>query len=311
MSQPTPSTASYEALAAPQEALLGREFPARAVPLPGLVSREGRPVQVVVREAGRGRDAVVLLHGIGSGSASWLNVAREIVRSAPGLRVIAWDAPGYAESTPLDAASPRATDYAARLQALLQALGVQPGVLVGHSLGAFTACASAHGFAASQAHRLVLLSPAGGYGAPGQEETRQKVLAQRLGNLERQGIAGMAEAAGQPGGRMFSASASPEVRAWVRWNMARLVESGYRQAVEMLCADSLQRHAPVAMPVEVHCGDMDIVTPPAACAAIAGHFSASFDLIPGAGHASPIERPEAVAAIIVAAAEQAGLGAHA
>ena len=40
------------------------------------------------RETGSGR-ALVMLHGIGSGSASWLNQ----LESIQGFRLIAWDAP--------------------------------------------------------------------------------------------------------------------------------------------------------------------------------------------------------------------------
>ncbi|UUZ69877.1 alpha/beta hydrolase [Polaromonas sp. P2-4] len=56
------------------------------------------------------------------------------------------------------------------------------------------------------------------------------------------------------------------------------------------------------MPVEVHCGDADVVTPPAACRGWADLYAAPFDLIKGAGHASPVEQPEAVARLITRAA---------
>src|SRR5262245_46878990 len=95
--------------------LLEQRFPARTVALEGGAG-------VAVRTAGRDdAPAVVLLHGIGSGAGSWLEVALAL---APSARVIAWDAPGYGASTPLAPARPRAADYAARLNALLAALDV-------------------------------------------------------------------------------------------------------------------------------------------------------------------------------------------
>ncbi|CAN5674304.1 alpha/beta hydrolase [soil metagenome] len=293
----------YDQITLQQQTLLDAEFSSRLVTVGK--GADGAPIDVVVRELGHGPRAIVLLHGIGSGSATWLHVAMALAEAAPGVRVIAWDAPGYAESTPLPDGQPKGTDYASRLSQLLQALSVRSAVLVGHSLGAFTACAAAHQLGSGVVARLVLVSPAGGYGAPGQEEQRAKVYAQRIGNLAEVGIVGMAEAVGQPGARMCAPDASEAARAWVRWNMARLNEGGYRQAVEMLCGDSLRRYAPVAMPAEVHCGDMDIVTPPASCQAVAKDFDASFTLISGPGHASPIEKPEAVAAFIANAAAQA------
>ena len=87
------------------------------------------------RSAGTG-PAVVLLHGIGSAAGCWLDVALML---RDGLRVIAWNAPGYAGSTPLPQAHPSADDYADALHQLLAHAGVSECVLVGHSLGAIVA----------------------------------------------------------------------------------------------------------------------------------------------------------------------------
>ena len=76
-------------------ARLDASFPARAVAL-----RDGGLMSV--RECGSG-PALVCLHGIGSGAASWLDTA---LRLAPQARVLAWDAPGYGASTPLAPALP-------------------------------------------------------------------------------------------------------------------------------------------------------------------------------------------------------------
>uniref|UniRef100_UPI00016A5482 alpha/beta fold hydrolase n=1 Tax=Burkholderia ubonensis TaxID=101571 RepID=UPI00016A5482 len=79
---------------------------------------------------------VVLLHGIGSGAASWVC---QLDALGASRRVFAWDAPGYGASTPVHGASPAASDYAAALAAWLDALGIDRCVLVGHSLGAIIA----------------------------------------------------------------------------------------------------------------------------------------------------------------------------
>ncbi|MFS2056329.1 alpha/beta hydrolase, partial [Variovorax sp. CT11-76] len=80
--------------------------------------------------------------------------------------------------------------------------------------------------------------------------------------LEQLGIAGMAA---QRAGRLVSDQASEAARQWVRWNMARLNDRGYRQAVELLCNADLLAELPPPMPVRVACGALDAVTPPAAC----------------------------------------------
>ncbi|AIL63075.1 alpha/beta fold hydrolase [Pseudomonas alkylphenolica] len=240
-----------------------------------------------IREAGYG-PAIVLLHGIGSGAASWLQVAVQLSQRA---RVIAWDAPGYGDSSPLTASAPKAADYARRLRQLLDALQIDHCVLVGHSLGALSAAALAYQ-QPQRIKRLVLISPARGYGDPARAEQAQQVRSQRLHNLEQLGIAQMAS---QRSAHMLSPAASAEARAWVQWNMARLIPQGYRQAIELLCGDDLLRYADLAVPCEVHCGAADSITTPADCQALASALGAPFHLIAAAGHASPIEQPEAVA----------------
>ncbi|MGH6627860.1 MAG: alpha/beta fold hydrolase [Burkholderiaceae bacterium] len=277
----------------PQLALLDRCFAQRLVALPS-------GVQVAVRECGvpGAAPTVVLLHGISSGAASWLHTA---VRVGEQLHVIAWDAPGYGDSTPLQGEAPTDADYAARLHELLQALNVRHCVLVGHSLGALMACAYARELGADRVVGLVLISPAGGYGGAAQADASARVRSERRDALQTLGVAGLAERIAQ---RLLSPAADAAARAWVQWNTARLHPAGYLQAVELLCASDLGNSRGLAMPVEVHCGDADVVTPPAACRGWARLYAAPFDLINGAGHASPVEQPEAVARLITRAALQ-------
>lgn len=253
-----------------------------------------------IREAGHG-PAIVLLHGIGSGAASWLQVALQLSQHA---RVIAWDAPGYGDSSPLANPAPQAVDYARRLRQLLDALQIDDCLLVGHSLGALSAAALAQQ-QPQRVRRLVLISPARGYGDPARAEQAQQVRSQRLHNLEQLGIAQMAN---QRSAHMLSPAASSEARAWVQWNMARLLPQGYRQAIELLCGDDLLRYAALAVPCEVHCGAADSITRPEDCQALAKALGAAFALIAEAGHASPIEQPEAVATLLARALEESLTG---
>lgn len=268
-------------------------FPQRLVRLPSAA-------QVAIRECGGSADGatVVLLHGISSGAASWLQTAE---RLGERTRVVAWDAPGYGESSSLAAAAPTAEDYADALIELLNETGIERCVLVGHSLGALTACATAAKLGASRIDRVVLISPAGGYGTEAQTEARNRVRRERGHALLKLGVAGLAERIDQ---RLLSTGATVEMRAWVRWNAARLRPAGYLQAVELLCASSLANHLDIGMPVELHCGDADVVTTPAQCREWAARFGAPFGLIKHSGHASPIEQPAAVAELLVRASEQ-------
>ncbi|MEZ2292890.1 alpha/beta fold hydrolase [Variovorax sp. RCC_210] len=281
-----PNAFDAQTLPASELARLDARFPARNVAV-------GGGAVVSVRECGKG-PVVVCLHGIGSGAASWIDTAALLASQA---RFIAWDAPGYGESTPLDADAPAAADYAARLGALLDALGIDSCVLAGHSLGAIVAASAARTDARTSARirRLVLVSPAIGYGAPARAEARAKVRAERLATLDELGIAGMAASRA---GRLVSEKASEHARQWVRWNMARLNDRGYRQAVELLCNADLLADLPPPMPVRVACGALDAVTPPAACETVARQCGVPLELVDDAGHAGYVEQPQAVATLL-------------
>ena len=261
-------------------------FPERIVKL-------ANGAQLSVRESGTAPTGVlplVCLHGIGSGSASWLEAAQTLSRHT---RLIAWDAPGYGSSTPLPMDVPKGIDYAQRLHELLDELGVSRCVVVGHSLGALMAApATSTGKGSERFAALVLVSPARGYGAQARAADAARVRTQRLGALDELGIAGMAE---KRSSRLVSEHASSDARAWVRWNMARLKERGYRQAVELLCGDDLLTHLPAPVPSHVACGALDVVTPPSACLEVAQAAGVELHPIPDAGHASYVEQPQIVA----------------
>jgi pimeloyl-ACP methyl ester carboxylesterase len=267
-----------------QLALLQARFPER-----GLRLADGAQVAVRERGARGAAPAMVLLHGISSGAASWLHA---VLPMPAAQYVVAWDAPGYGNSTPLPQDAPHAADYALRLHEALQALEVRRCVLVGHSLGALMACAYTRLPQAVAIERLVLISPARGYG--GSPEDAARVRRDRTDALNTQGVEGLATRIPQ---RLLSAHAGDEARGWVRWNTARLQPRGYLQAVEMLCNSELGP-VPANIPVEVHVGAADVVTPPAACEEAARSLGASFQIIEAAGHASPVEQPAAVAALL-------------
>lgn len=249
---------------------------------------------------------LVALHGIGSGSASWLEVARIFNLQR---RLLAWDAPGYGESSPLVDAKPKATAYALQLQRLLASLVVDDFVLIGHSLGALSAAAfTAQKVPGCIPRALVLISPALGYGSADRAENGRQVRAQRLASIEDPGL--VATAAHRYA-RLLSPAASQSAKAWVHWNMARLEPQGYRQATELLCGDDLlaycrtiaqerqMQDSPLyGLPVHIWCGSADAITTPQECQQVADVFSEPLSLIDGAGHACYVEQPEAVAELL-------------
>ncbi len=241
---------------------------------------------VTYREAGDG-PPLVLLHGIGSGAASW---EAQLDALSGRFRVVAWDAPGYGGSDALAPAEPTAADYADTLAAFLDALGIDEVRLVGHSLGALMACA----FAVRNPGRvtgLLIADPAAGYGKA-DPAVRAERMAARLGLLDRLGAEGMAN---ERSGALLSDSASEDARERVRRVMSEIRADGYRQAVAMLFGADIHEDARrIELPVLVVCGGDDSVTPPDACRKIAESFAvARFELLPGLGHASYVEGPMA------------------
>lgn len=255
----------------------------------------GDGVRVAYRASGAdGAVTHVLLHGIGSGSGSWA-FQLQAAAQAPGLRALAWDAPGYGPSTPLDGEAPDAGAYAARLWQWLDALGVDaPVVLVGHSLGCIMAARAAV-LQPARVQRLVLLSPARGYGQAPQAEREDK-LRKRLDMLERLGPAGMAR---ERGAAMLSPQAAPELVAAVRETMAQVQVHGYTQAARLLDqADLAGDLARLDCPVQVASGNADTITPATACQAVAGAVGQDWQDLGPVGHACPLEAASAVNTLI-------------
>jgi pimeloyl-ACP methyl ester carboxylesterase len=243
--------------------------------------------------SGLNNDALplVLLHGIGSGAASWV---QQFEALGATRRVLAWDAPGYGVSSPVALASPKAMDYADVLRGWLDALGIERCVLVGHSLGSIIAGA----FAAAHPERLaglLLLSPAGGYGAAA-ADVRETKRDQRLAMLAELGPAGLAE---KRSANMLSQHADGAARAWVRWNMARIVPHGYAQATHLLAnADLAADLARYRGRINVAVGAEDGITPPSGCERLAQAARTPLQVVPRAGHAGYIEAAEAYTTLI-------------
>jgi pimeloyl-ACP methyl ester carboxylesterase len=236
----------------------------------------------------------VLLHGIGSGSGSWLH---QLSDESLG-HVLAWDAPGYADSSPLKMAEPAAADYAQVLWAWLDALQIKEVYLVGHSLGCIMA-ASAARLQPARVKALTLLAPAQGYGTAPQE-VRIKKRNERIQAMAHLGLQKMAE---QRAPRLLSASADAEQTALATYMMSRLNEGGYTQATYMLStadirADLQAFRAVSTAPIQVACGDQDVITPPAACQDLAKFIQAPYTDLPGAGHHCALQVPELISPLI-------------
>ena len=236
----------------------------------------------------------VLLHGIGSGSASWVHQL-QAVHNAQHQHVLAWDAPGYANSSLLPMVAPQAADYTARLWQWLDSMAApQPITLVGHSLGCLIAAHAARQ-APHRVKRLVLLAPAQGYGSASVEE-RNKKLQDRLETLATLGPQGLAH---KRGSAMLSANASAEQIAFVQAVMAQMVPAGYTQAARLLAQGDLRADlSHVSCPVQVASGSADGITPVAGCMALAAAVHAPYLSLGVVGHVCALEAAQAVSQML-------------
>lgn len=237
---------------------------------------------------------LVLLHGIGSNAHSWQPAMDAL---EPGIRALAWNAPGYGGSARLAVMRPTPADYAARLHAVLDALGTARAVLVGHSLG----CLFAARFAAAYPARvvsLVLLSPAQGYGVAAGGDLPDRVQA-RIDQLRQMGAD--AYAAARAGHLMHRPDGRPDILARLRAGLASLDLAGYAQAVHALGSGDLIADAPrITVPVSVAYGAEDGVTSPSGAERLMAALpaGANLTLVPETGHALPQEQPRWVAALL-------------
>lgn len=118
------------------------------------VEINGRSVNYV--DIGGGTLTVLFIHGLGG---SWQNWLENLPRTAEHCRAIALDLPGFGRSEmPADPIS--ITNFAATVDAFCEALGLGPVVLVGNSMGGFTAAEVAIQHP-ERAELLVLVDAAG------------------------------------------------------------------------------------------------------------------------------------------------------
>jgi len=250
--------------------------------LPQLRQVRAGPRTIAYREAGRG-SVLVLLHGIGSGSASWRAQYQELGRR---FRVIAWDAPGYGGSDGFPGEAPAPKDYATSVLDLADALEMKHFDLLGHSLGGVVAASFARHYP-DRLNRLILANPSPGYAAAPEAVRRARVDA-RIHDMKTLGPEGLA-AKRSPG--LLSANASREMLDAVAAVQRQLRPEAYAQAARMLgLADTIADGSHIKAPTLVIGSSNDTMTPEDVCKKIAASIpGARYAGLTGPGHASYIE----------------------
>jgi pimeloyl-ACP methyl ester carboxylesterase len=252
---------------------------------PGIAALANGTISYLEQGAG---PALVLLHGIGSAAQSWKG---QLAALSGRYRVVAWDAPGYGQSSALSEPEPGPSRYAEVLRELLRERDIARCHLVGHSLGTLIAARFAADYP-DLVQSLTLASVSTGH-ARLPEDERARLRQARLDDLATLGPDGMAR---KRGPRLVTSAAPEPVRQAVIDTMSRVRPDGYGQAVHMLSqgdsvADVLRLAA--GMPVQFIFGSADVVTPPEQNRRVAAaRPGAPVIEIPDAGHAVYLEQPE-------------------
>ncbi|MGW6027347.1 alpha/beta fold hydrolase [Streptomyces sp. NPDC055099] len=239
---------------------------------------------VHVEEAGEQGPLLLCLHGIGSSSAAF---APQLAELAAYVRVVAWDAPGYAKSA--DPEGPMDLDgYADAAAALIRERGASAHVL-GVSWGGVIALRLAARHPGLVDSLIVADSSAGS----GTDPAKADAMRQRATELAERGPREFAE---RRGPRLVSPDAPPQLVRRVVDTMAASVRlPGYAYAAESMAGADLRPEIPtIAAPALVLCGDQDRVTGVDASQAIAGALhKTAYVIVKDAGHLANQEQPEA------------------
>jgi 3-oxoadipate enol-lactonase len=240
---------------------------------------------VHVEESGpQGGPLLFCLHGIGSSSASFEQLARDL---GDVVRVARWDAPGYAASA--DPEQPPGLDgYADIAAELIRRRGGRAHVL-GVSWGGVIALrlATRHPEVVAS---LIVADASRGSGTDPERAGRMRARAQELA---RQGPEAFAAARGP---RLVSPAAPDSLVARVTRTMAKSIRlPGYAFAAQAMAEADLTAELPrITAPALVLCGELDTVTGPADSQAIAGALhKVAYVVLAGAGHLANQERPAA------------------
>ncbi len=238
---------------------------------------------------GDGPRTVVLLHGVGGGREAWgdsLSGTGSALAEA-GFSAVAFDLPGYGESPLIEPYT--MASLAAAVVASIDALGLTPCALVGHSMGGMVAQELMAAAPASVA-ALVLSGTSASFGKPG-GAWQAEFLAQRLAPLD--AGAGMAALAPGLALGMASPTAPHDAVARAAILMSGVPEATYRCALQAIVGfDRRELLADLRLPVLCLAGEHDRNAPPVLMQQMAARIpAAEYLCLSGVGHLANMEAP--------------------
>lgn len=258
-------------------------------------------VTVHYKEAGQGDTALLLLHGFASSTYSWREVMEPLAEDA---RIVAFDRPAFGlTERPMpgdfpDGVNPYTADAQVDLTVgLMDALGIERGVLVGNSAGGTIATYTALRYP-ERVQALVLVDAAiyEGGGSPGWiRPLLTTPQARRIGPLLVRNIRDWGYQFGQSAWH-DPARFTDEI--WANYSKPLQAENWDRALWELTQASRPlgldQRLEELAVPVLVITGDDDRIVPTEQSIRLAGEIpGAELVVIPNCGHVPQEECPDA------------------
>lgn len=244
-------------------------------------------------QQGDGATAVFMLHGVGGGKEAWLDCLRAVARN--GYRAIAWDMPGYGASPMIDPYTN--ADLARSLERLIDHMGAQRNVVLGHSMGGMVAQEAVALFP-DKIDGLVLSGTSAAFGKPG-GEWQQRFLTSRFAPLDAGvGMAGLATTLVRG---MVAPDASEQAVLAAERLMARVPEASYRAALSAIVSfGRVDNLANIHVPALCIAGEHDQNATPVVMEKMAARIpEARYVCLDNVGHLANMERPDAFNAVVL------------
>ena len=233
--------------------------------------------------------ALVLLHAFPIGANLWEPQMRSVPK---GWRLITPDLRGFGGSTELDSVSALSMqDYADDVVDLMGELGIERAVIGGCSMGGYATLAL-YGAHPEVFDGLILVNSRAGADSPEARANRRSMLAL----VDREGPSGVARQMIPQLLGKTTKDTNTSIEAFVRRLIKQQSPLAIRGAIHRMMhrPDSTPLLAQVSVPALVITGEEDEMIPVDESRRMASAISgATLVIIPGAGHLSNLEQPEA------------------